>query len=144
MTVSALPVRDWLPLAACRTADPELFFPDDSGTPGVDRQALSFCTGCLVRSECLAYALDNGIADGIWGGLTETERDAPSQPSLCASGMHVAVLGSRGACPDCQAESRAEARARRDHLREAARVRDQTGRKGPRRGHRKGVKGIAA
>lgn len=138
MTVSALPVRDWLPLAACRTADPELFFPDDSGTPGVDRQALSFCTGCLVRSECLAYALDNGIADGIWGGVTEAERNASPQPSLC--GRHLAVRGPRGACPDCQAE----ARASRDRAREATRVRDQTGRKGPRRGHRKGVKGIAA
>jgi WhiB family redox-sensing transcriptional regulator len=32
--------------------------------------------GCVVRTECLADALDNRIEFGVWGGLTERERRA--------------------------------------------------------------------
>ena len=34
------------------------------------------CTGCPVRTECLAEALDNQIEWGVWGGMTERERRA--------------------------------------------------------------------
>jgi hypothetical protein len=30
--------------------------------------------GCLVSEECAAYAVDEGIAVGIWGGLSGLER----------------------------------------------------------------------
>jgi WhiB family redox-sensing transcriptional regulator len=32
------------------------------------------CRGCVVRNECLEYALVNGEKFGIWGGLSERER----------------------------------------------------------------------
>ena len=32
------------------------------------------CSGCPVRFECLAEALDNRIEWGVWGGMTERER----------------------------------------------------------------------
>lgn len=32
------------------------------------------CTGCHVRTECLADALDNRVEFGVWGGMTERER----------------------------------------------------------------------
>ena len=32
------------------------------------------CSGCPVRVECLAEALDNRIEWGVWGGMTERER----------------------------------------------------------------------
>lgn len=32
------------------------------------------CAGCLVRADCLAYAEDNNMYVGIWGGLTREER----------------------------------------------------------------------
>lgn len=32
------------------------------------------CATCPVQHPCLAYAMDNGIGHGIWGGLTEKER----------------------------------------------------------------------
>lgn len=71
--------RDWLPLAACRRADPEIFFPvADAGTPAGHEQvmlALSFCAGCPVRPECLDDALAAGVEHGVWGGTTETERE---------------------------------------------------------------------
>ena len=33
-------------------------------------------SGCPVRGECLAEALDNRIEWGVWGGMTERERRA--------------------------------------------------------------------
>ena len=32
--------------------------------------------GCVVRTECLADALDNRVEFGVWGGMTERERRA--------------------------------------------------------------------
>jgi WhiB family redox-sensing transcriptional regulator len=32
------------------------------------------CWGCPVREQCLAYALDEGLAWGIFGGYDERER----------------------------------------------------------------------
>ena len=30
--------------------------------------------GCVVREDCLEYALQNGEKFGIWGGMSERER----------------------------------------------------------------------
>ena len=37
---------------------------------------LSGGSGCPVRTECLADALDNRVEFGVWGGMTERERRA--------------------------------------------------------------------
>lgn len=66
----------WWELAACQTADPELFFPVSETGPArrqLDR-AKSVCAGCDVRQLCLDYALASREANGVWGGLTEDER----------------------------------------------------------------------
>jgi WhiB family transcriptional regulator, redox-sensing transcriptional regulator len=69
---------DWHARAACRNADPELFFPE--GTLGPARQAAAqaqrICFACPVRARCLDWALTNGATYGIWGGRTEEERRA--------------------------------------------------------------------
>ncbi len=39
-------------------------------------RAKAVCTGCPVRTECLADALDNRVEFGVWGGMTERERRA--------------------------------------------------------------------
>jgi len=67
---------DWRADAACRDADPDLFFPDDDIRPGRGsvKQAKSICRGCPVSAACLNWALVIGAAGGIWGGLTEPER----------------------------------------------------------------------
>lgn len=57
-----------LPGAACRTADPDLFFPDPGDT-GAEAQALAVCAGCPVRAQCYARAVENGERWGIWGGV---------------------------------------------------------------------------
>ncbi len=65
-------VTDWPSQAACRSAEPdELFVPG-----AAQNRAKALCTGCPVRTECLADALDNRTEFGIWGGMTERERRA--------------------------------------------------------------------
>ncbi|MFF7359029.1 WhiB family transcriptional regulator [Streptomyces filipinensis] len=62
----------WSEDAACRSSDPDELF---VGGPH-QKRAKAVCTGCQVRVECLAEALDNGIEFGVWGGMTERERRA--------------------------------------------------------------------
>jgi WhiB family redox-sensing transcriptional regulator len=38
------------------------------------KAAKAVCSSCLVREECLAYAMTDPTLDGIWGGLTRRER----------------------------------------------------------------------
>jgi WhiB family transcriptional regulator, redox-sensing transcriptional regulator len=68
----------WSSLAECRSADPELFFPlYDFGTSAMQiADAKTFCARCLVRRQCLAFAVRTGQAHGVWGGMTEQERYA--------------------------------------------------------------------
>lgn len=64
--------------AACRHADPDLFFPiGDTGAAlhQIDEAKL-ICQSCPARTPCLAWALDHGVAAGIWGGTTDEERRA--------------------------------------------------------------------
>ena len=67
---------DWWQLAACRSADPDLFFPVSGAGPAREQaaEAKAVCAGCPVRKECLTYAVITHQQHGIWGGLTEDER----------------------------------------------------------------------
>jgi WhiB family redox-sensing transcriptional regulator len=66
--------------AACKDADPDLFFGPDAEFVTARKmrvaEATAVCGRCLVRLECLAYALDTGQDYGIWGGADEDERRA--------------------------------------------------------------------
>ena len=64
-------VRAWQSKANCMGVDPELFFPERGAST---REAKEVCRGCVVREDCLEYALANGEKFGIWGGLSERER----------------------------------------------------------------------
>jgi WhiB family redox-sensing transcriptional regulator len=61
----------WQADALCAQTDPEAFFPEKGGST---RDAKKVCGTCMVRSECLEYALENDERFGIWGGLSERER----------------------------------------------------------------------
>jgi len=63
--------RTWQWQANCLGVDPDLFFPERGAST---REAKAVCRGCVVRMECLEYALINGEKFGIWGGLSERER----------------------------------------------------------------------
>ena len=67
---------DWHDHAACRDAEPDLFFPDGNirSARAQVKTAKLICRGCPVRTFCLNWALASGQEHGIWGGLTEDER----------------------------------------------------------------------
>lgn len=65
-------VDEWSLQAACRENEPDELF-----VRGAEQnKAKMVCSGCVVRTECLAEALDNQIEWGVWGGMTERERRA--------------------------------------------------------------------
>jgi WhiB family redox-sensing transcriptional regulator len=64
-------VRAWQVRANCMGVDPDLFFPERGAST---REAKEVCRGCVVREDCLEYALSNSEKFGIWGGLSERER----------------------------------------------------------------------
>lgn len=61
----------WQAQANCMGVDPELFFPERGSST---REAKEVCRGCVVRVECLEFAIANGEKFGIWGGMSERER----------------------------------------------------------------------
>jgi WhiB family transcriptional regulator, redox-sensing transcriptional regulator len=63
--------NSWQDHANCLGVDPDLFFPERGAST---REAKEVCRGCVVRAECLEFALQNGEKFGIWGGLSERER----------------------------------------------------------------------
>jgi WhiB family redox-sensing transcriptional regulator len=90
MTVSTLNA-EWWEVAACRDRDPELFFPVSAMPSAADaRKAKLICASCPVRPQCLDFALRHAQEQGIWGGLTESERrvlrrvDRTRRSSRCA------------------------------------------------------------
>jgi WhiB family redox-sensing transcriptional regulator len=63
--------KAWQDYANCLGVDPDLFFPERGAST---REAKEVCRGCVVRDDCLEYALQNGEKFGIWGGMSERER----------------------------------------------------------------------
>lgn len=61
----------WQDFANCLGVDPDLFFPERGAST---REAKEVCRGCIVRHDCLEFALANGEKFGIWGGMSERER----------------------------------------------------------------------
>ena len=63
-------------MAACQSADPEMFFPiSPSGRSMAEvAEAKATCAGGQVQRECLAFALRTHQGHGVWGGLSEQER----------------------------------------------------------------------
>jgi WhiB family redox-sensing transcriptional regulator len=71
---------DWQMAGACRGEDPRLFFhPEGERGPARETReaaAKSVCATCPVIAECAAHALSVREPYGVWGGLSEDERDA--------------------------------------------------------------------
>ena len=63
--------RSWQAKANCMGVDPELFFPERGAST---REAKEVCRGCVVKENCLEFALANGEKFGIWGCMSERER----------------------------------------------------------------------
>lgn len=76
------PVADlweWQLLGACRGKDTELFFHPEGerGPRRAQREAAAkaVCATCPVLLLCRAHALDSREPYGVWGGLSESERE---------------------------------------------------------------------
>ncbi len=60
--------------AACRDADPELFFVAAvSGDQRAFEPAKQWCRRCPIVADCLRYALSHNV-QGVWGGTHERQR----------------------------------------------------------------------
>lgn len=70
--------ESWRDLANCQGLPSEWFFPARGDNIGADSdyaQAKQVCRRCVVRQECLDYALTPPLERwGLWGGLTTRER----------------------------------------------------------------------
>lgn len=62
---------EWQQHASCRFEPPATFFPENG--VGVE-VAKKICASCVVREQCLEYAIDNRIDHGVWGGTSERQR----------------------------------------------------------------------
>ncbi len=70
---------DWQAEAACRGPQASAFFPPPLGEPRKEKarreeRAKQICGTCVVRSQCLDYAVSIRERHGIWGGTNENER----------------------------------------------------------------------
>jgi WhiB family redox-sensing transcriptional regulator len=69
------PHRGWQDHGLCRKMDLDAFFPHQGGNALI-RAAQAVCnTPCLVKAECREFAMVNKIKFGVWGGLSENQRE---------------------------------------------------------------------
>ena len=80
----------WHTQAACTTADTAIFYPaQGSGHKKDWAAAKAICDDCPVKQPCLQYAMRTKQEDGLWGGLTPTQRRS------------LRTVGSQAPCPTC-------------------------------------------
>ena len=85
---------DWQLLGLCRGENPEVFFhPEGERGPARrnrDSAAKAVCETCPVLVQCRAHALQVREPYGVWGGMTEDEREAAyarRRPAPVATGL---------------------------------------------------------
>lgn len=70
---------EWQLLGSCREADPDLFFHPElergAARQHRDAAALAVCAECPVLRQCRQHVLTHRENYGVWGGLTEDQRD---------------------------------------------------------------------
>lgn len=68
--------NDWRQRAACKDAEPDLFFPVGVTGPAVAQieAAKAVCRACESLESCLDFALRTNQESGVWGGTAEDER----------------------------------------------------------------------
>jgi WhiB family redox-sensing transcriptional regulator len=113
----------WMRDALCAEYPREWWFPERGAST---EPAKAICAKCLVRAECLDYAMGNFEARtfGVWGGLSAAERRAlprtaapSSARTHCEQGHPLERYEYRGRvlvrCRVCRAERRREEYRRR-------------------------------
>jgi WhiB family redox-sensing transcriptional regulator len=71
----------WRFFGACADEDPDLMYGDGWVA---EQAAKAVCSRCLVRADCLRWALERHERAGVWGGLTYAERKQlrPVEPGV--------------------------------------------------------------
>jgi WhiB family redox-sensing transcriptional regulator len=69
-------VPDWRDAALCAQTDPDAFFPEAGGS---NRDAKRICQRCPVQVQCLEDALLRNERHGVWGGMSERQRQKMRQ-----------------------------------------------------------------
>lgn len=71
---------DWQLEGSCRRVSPDMFFHPEgergSARRSRDTAAKEICLGCPVLRECREHALRVREPYGVWGGMTEDDREA--------------------------------------------------------------------
>jgi len=71
------PPLGWRKRSACHGALPQRFYPEDWEVwdeEAIEEVKETFCNVCPVKDECLDFAIGTREIEGIWGGLTHSER----------------------------------------------------------------------
>lgn len=83
MNAEPMPVAalwEWQHRGLCRTSNPEVFFhPEGERGPARrwrNERAVAICQRCPVLAECREHGLRVREPYGVWGGLTEEDREA--------------------------------------------------------------------
>lgn len=63
----------WRDSALCREGVNVDFFPFSEDSDAISR-VKEVCALCRVTEDCLAYAMQTRQSEGVWGGLTSSER----------------------------------------------------------------------
>jgi WhiB family redox-sensing transcriptional regulator len=70
---------EWQFDGSCRRENPDIFFHPDgergSARRNRDRAAKALCRDCPVLQNCRRHALQVREPYGVWGGMTEHERE---------------------------------------------------------------------
>ncbi len=66
--------EEWMRQALCRGMPSNLFFPTSGANTNL-KEARIVCAVCVVRAECLQYALRIRAEAGIFAGTTPNDRE---------------------------------------------------------------------
>ncbi|RJK94815.1 WhiB family transcriptional regulator [Vallicoccus soli] len=90
---------DWQRDAACRDADPSLFFAadDERGHSRLRREAAAhaYCGRCPVAAACLRHALGVQEPYGVWGGMSEVDLRRATRPEGTARAVSAGARAPR-------------------------------------------------
>lgn len=90
-------VPDWRTQVACRTADPDLFWPESNTPDERIQEAKQICAGCPVAKACLDNAFRTNDWDSIAGGRTGAEREELLTSGTATNRFHARRLDNSDA-----------------------------------------------
>lgn len=81
-------LMEWADKGACQNVEQTIFYPE-SHDKNAYNEARAVCAQCIVRLECLDYALRNKELDGCWGGTSPQQRRRMLRSGLYRNGLNL-------------------------------------------------------